>query len=559
MRRASGLAAVALALLALAGGAASAGAAAIVADDAALPLKDWRRSGDLHLRQIHTRDGRELELSGSGRLVRSLATDPGALSLDVVVPRGAVLELSFRDSVLRLAGRSRGRVAARAGRWHALLRPRRGWAGGPRRHLELSASGTRRLSVDGRALPAPLELRGPLVVRPRAGAPRIGALVATSSGDRGALLLHRLAELHARVPLGRFPFGAGADHVLRLSDGWTSGFWAGSLWRAHDLTPARLFRGWALAATRAHLGMERQKIHDQGFRYLESSAAAYDRVCRGRRSVSARDCRRFRASAVRAADTLVALQRGNAAAGTIPTLPASRRCRDCVSKDESETIVDSMMNVSLLEWAWRATGRDSYRDAAERHAAGVARLLVRPDGSTAQAVRLRRSDGTVIAQHTHQGAADDSTWSRGQAWAVYGFAYTGNELRSPEFLATAERAAAYVEGHLPASGVPPYDYAAGADAPEDTSAGVITAAGLFRLADACASIEGACTGASRWRPLAERMLAASLARASARPPLGFLAGQVFSLGGSARWDDSGDFIFGTDYALEAVVAETGEE
>ena len=223
MRRASGPATVVLVLLALAAGAGPAAGATIVADDAALPLKDWRRAGDLDLRQIRTRDGRELELSGRGRLVRSLATDPGALSLDVTVPRGTVLELRFRDSVLRLAGRAHGRVAASAGRWRALLRPRRDWPRGARHHLELSAAGARPLAVDGRALPAPLTLRGPLVVRARTGAPRIAALVATSRGDRGALLLHRLAELHARVPLGRFPFGTGADRVLHLSDGWTCG------------------------------------------------------------------------------------------------------------------------------------------------------------------------------------------------------------------------------------------------------------------------------------------------------------------------------------------------
>jgi hypothetical protein len=81
---------------------------------------------------------------------------------------------------------------------------------------------------------------------------------------------------------------------------------------------------------------------------------------------------------------------------------------------------------------------------------------------------------------------------------------------------------------------------------------VITAAGLYRLADACESVAGACAEAARWRPLADRMLAAALGHVSERPPLGYLGNQVFALGGSSRWDDRGDFIFGTDYALEAV-------
>jgi unsaturated chondroitin disaccharide hydrolase len=523
----------------------------VIADDLAPPLRDWKQAGRLSMRTLRSEDNRSLELSGTGRLVRSLVRDPGALSLDVLVPRGAALELRFRRSRLLLEGRGRG-IVARSGDWRAVLRPREGWASGGWRHVELTADGG--LTVDGRLLRAPLRLRGPLVVRAPEGAPRVAALIATRRGDAGALLLHRLAELHARVALGEYPYGTGDDGVLHLSGGWTTGFWPGSLWRAYDLTGARLFRRWALAATRAHLGLERDQVHDGGFRYLESSAAAYDRRCRGRRRARTRDCRRLRRSAIRAADTLVTLQQGNAAAGTIPTLPASRRCRDCASRAEADTIVDSMMNVSLIEWAWRETGRDSYRTAAETHARGVARMLVRADGSTAQAVRVLRADGRVLAVHTHQGLSDGSTWSRGQAWAVYGFAYTGNVLRSAEFLEVAERAAAYVEANLPASGVPPYDYAAGAQAPPDTSAGVITAAGLFRLADACERVRRACSDGERWRPLAERMLEASLAHVSPVPPLGFLGNQVFSLGGAAVWDDRGDFIFGTDYALEAVVA-----
>ena len=555
--RASPITAIATALSAtlVAAGAPAAGAATgpRVADDLAPPLSAWRAHKRPVLRFVRRHNGRSLALSGRGALVRALVPRPGALSLDAMVPRGAVLELRFGASRLTLAGARNGTVEARARKWRARVRPRARWASGGWMHLELAASGARPLAIDGRRLAAPLALRGPLVVQARRGRPQLAAVVATQTGDSGGLLLHRLAALHASVPLGRFPFGTGDDRRLHLSDGWTSGLWPGSLWRAYGLTRSRLFRSWALAATLAHLGGEKTPIHDQGFRYLESSAAAFDRIC-ARRRTAGRTCRRLKASALRAADTLVALQRGNAAAGTIPTLPASRRCRLCGSRREAETIVDSMMNVSLVEWAWRETGRARYRDVARAHAHAVARLLVRPNGSTYQAVRVRRSDGKVIAHETHQGLSANSTWSRGQAWAVYGFAYSGDALRDPDLLGVAERAADYVGDHLPARGVPPWDYSAPRGAPVDTSAGVITAAGLFRLASACARLPGACATPERWRPLAERMLTASLAHVSARPPLGFLDDQVFSRGGSRRWDDHGEFIFGTDYALEALAS-----
>jgi unsaturated chondroitin disaccharide hydrolase len=511
-------------------GAGKAAAGSIVADDLSLPLRAWKRSGRVKLRSAGGRYRRSVELSGPGRITRSLTSDLGALSLDVNVARGAALDMRLGGSRLTLTPRALGSAG-----WH---------------HLELAGG---RIAVDGRTLKKRVALRGPLSLRARRGSPRVAALIATRKGDRAALILHRLAALHARTPLGRYPYGTGRgpSGELRFSDGWTTGFWPGSLWRAYDLSGrSRLFKNWALATTLEHLGNEREQVHDQGFRYLESSAAAYDRLCEGSRS---KTCSRLRASALRAADTLVRLQRGNPGAGTIPTLPAGERCRDCASKNEAETIVDSMMNVALIEWAHGETGKASYRDAALQHARGVARLLVREDGSTAQAVRLNRRTGEVIETHTHQGIGATSTWARGQAWAVYGFAHSGAALEDAELVRVSERAAGYVAANLPRGGIPPYDYSARGGRPVDTSAGVITAAGLFRLADACAAVAGSCEEPDRWRPLAERMLAASLTRVSQGPPLGFLGDQVFTRGGSARWDDNGEFLFGTDYALEAAV------
>jgi hypothetical protein len=60
----------------------------------------------------------------------------------------------------------------------------------------------------------------------------------------------------------------------------------------------------------------------------------------------------------------------------------------------------------------------------------------------------------VISSGTVQGYRNDSTWARGQAWALHGFtqayAYTGDD----RMLTTARSAADYFIGHLPADGVP---------------------------------------------------------------------------------------------------------
>jgi unsaturated chondroitin disaccharide hydrolase len=345
---------------------------------------------------------------------------------------------------------------------------------------------------------------------------------------------------------------------MRFHAGWTRGFWSSALWHAADLTPrSDLFQRWAFQATLRNFGAERADTHDLGFMYQRSSAAAYDRMCPAGGASEApatpRDCTRLRRSALRAADSLAALARTNPVAGMIPTR-SKTLCRDCTTLDEADTIVDSMMNVPLLLWASKETpdGRGGYRDIALGHSSGVAQHLVRPDGSTAQSVHVRRSDGALLGVHTHQGASDTSTWARGQSWAVYGFSETALLARSPELLDVAERTAGYIEQRNPNGLVPPYDYDAGPGAPTDTSAGVIGAAGLLLLEDACRRLRRCDGRGRRWGDLGERMLASSLEQVSDRPPLGMLGGQVFSLGGSQSWDDSGEFIFGLDFALEAV-------
>jgi hypothetical protein len=242
-----------------------------------------------------------------------------------------------------------------------------------------------------------------------------------------------------------------------------------------------------------------------------------------------------------AARELVALAATNARAGTIPTNPTS-----------GNTIIDSMMNIAILPWASRVTGDPVYARVAARHAQVVASLLVRPDGSTAQSVNFDRSSGRVLYISTHQGLSASSTWSRGQGWAVYGFAQAAVDLRSVALLRVALRAAGYVARRLPAGGIPLWDYDAAPGSPVDVSAGVITAAGLMHLAAACRSFSGVCSGGpGRLVALSRRMLRAALGRASGAPPLGLLRDQVLNERGRGCWCDGGELIFGLTYALEA--------
>ena len=43
-------------------------------------------------------------------------------------------------------------------------------------------------------------------------------------------------------------------------------------------------------------------------------------------------------------------------------------------------------------------------------------------GSSYHVVEYNQTTGKVIRRRTAQGYANNSTWSRGQAWGIYGFA-----------------------------------------------------------------------------------------------------------------------------------------
>jgi unsaturated chondroitin disaccharide hydrolase len=128
------------------------------------------------------------------------------------------------------------------------------------------------------------------------------------------------------------------------------------------------------------------------------------------------------------------------------------------------TIVDTWPNLRLL-WT---TGDEA---AARAHLEATLDVLLRPDGSTFHAARLA-DDGSVLERGTLNGAAADSTWARGQAWAILGLAGTA-------YREEAERAARWFLDHLPPDGIPPWDFSA--QAPKDASAAAIAASAFLDL------------------------------------------------------------------------------
>jgi hypothetical protein len=144
---------------------------------------------------------------------------------------------------------------------------------------------------------------------------------------------------------------------------------------------------------------------------------------------------------------------------------------------------DNMLNLDLLFWAAAELREPQLKEIATAHAHTTRNHHIRPDFSTHHVVNFDQYTGAVKAKLTNQGYSDNSCWSRGQAWAITGFAQTYAWTRDPLFLTTARNCADYFLAHLPESSIPPWDFTCPRDesTPTDTSAAVVAAYGMLLL------------------------------------------------------------------------------
>lgn len=123
-------------------------------------------------------------------------------------------------------------------------------------------------------------------------------------------------------------------------------------------------------------------------------------------------------------------------------------------------------------------------EIATSHAHKTLQSHVRPNNSTCHVVNFEQRDGSVKARMTNQGYADESCWSRGQAWGITGFVQCYRWTKEPQFLEASKQLADYFLDRLPADGVPPWDFDAPQPSPRDTSAAMIAAYGMLLLFEA---------------------------------------------------------------------------
>ena len=168
------------------------------------------------------------------------------------------------------------------------------------------------------------------------------------------------------------------------------------------------------------------------------------------------------------------------------------------------TFVDIMMNVGIIFYAAEQTSDSGLWRVALEHCLTTRRFLVRGDGSTAHEGIFDLDTGAFLRQSTHQGWRGDSSWARGQAWALYGFGTAYRFTGDRRFLDTAQRCADFYIACTPEHGVPPNDWEEpNPPYPYESSAAAITASGLLQLGELTDDPERA----ERYRGYAQTILA----------------------------------------------------
>lgn len=252
---------------------------------------------------------------------------------------------------------------------------------------------------------------------------------------------------------------------------WTNGFWGGLMWEMEKLTGDKFYADLASELEEkqdANLMDYDGLDHDNGFKWLLTSVYHYKKD--GNKA--------SRNRGLLAATNLAG--RYNVAGHFI------RAWNDHVRKDDDDrgwAIIDCMMNLPLLYWAYEEIKDPRFLHIARSHADRTIECFIRDDGSVCHIVKFDPFSGERVESYGGQGYGHGSSWTRGQSWAVYGFTLSYMHTGDVKYLNTAKKVANYFIANTPESGLIPCDFRQ-PESPnyEDTTAAAIAACGMIEIA-----------------------------------------------------------------------------
>ena len=272
----------------------------------------------------------------------------------------------------------------------------------------------------------------------------------------------RLGDYIPYIPQnGRYP-DSGAHDIAW----WTNGFYGGILWQLFHVTNDTFYKDKAeMVEKRLDRSLEEfsNLYHDVGFMWMHTAVANY-RLTGNGKSFSR------------------GMHAANILAGRYNILGKFIRAWN---EDKSGwMIIDCLMNLSLLYWASEETNDPRFRAIAEAHAQTAMDKLQRPDGSCNHIAILDPNNGDLLELPAGQGYESGSSWSRGQSWAVYGFAISYAHTKDPKYLDAAKRVAHYFLAHVAMSDFLPLCDFRSPEEPVlyDSTAGACAACGMLEIA-----------------------------------------------------------------------------
>lgn len=281
--------------------------------------------------------------------------------------------------------------------------------------------------------------------------------------------------LSKQASVGKYPKTYHADqNKLETSDSgwWCSGFYPGTLLYLDEMQPTPELKQEAIKVL-DDLKKEQfnTTTHDLGFMMFCSFGNAQ----------RLNPSKEYETILMNSAKSLIS--RFNPKTGCIKSWDSAPW--NHASKDESPVIIDNMMNLELLFWATKHSGDSTYYKIAIQHADKTMANHFRKDYSSFHEVVYNNETGKVTKQITNQGAADDSSWARGQAWGFYGYVVMYRETKDIKYLKQAQNIAHFILNHpnLPKDKIPYWDFNAPniPNALRDSSAASIIASALFEL------------------------------------------------------------------------------
>lgn len=255
----------------------------------------------------------------------------------------------------------------------------------------------------------------------------------------------------------------GKRRLCTISD-WTSGFFPGTLWYAYELTGNDSLKMQAIRFTNKLNNVRYMKgTHDVGFMV---------------------NCSYGNALRLTPNDTIKPLlvETANNLCSRFDSIIGCIRSWD-FGTWHFPVIIDNMMNLELLFNVSKLTGDPKYADIAVRHARTTMANHFRPDHTCYHVVSYN-ADGTVERKQTFQGKSDESAWSRGQGWAVYGYTLCYKETKDTAFLQQAIQVADMIIHRTTTSDAIPYwdfDAPAMSNTPRDASAAAVIASAFLDL------------------------------------------------------------------------------